>query len=130
MTGATARRRAEQRGRWAETIAATLLRLKGYRILARRYRCAAGEIDLLAKTGATVVAVEVKTRATVHDALEAVTPAQRRRIERAAEYYFIHHTATRSPHHATTLRFDVIVIAPRHLPRHLVDAWRPSGAIM
>jgi hypothetical protein len=46
----------------AETLAAFYLRCKGYRILAQRYRNAQGEIDLLARKGATLVAVEVKAR--------------------------------------------------------------------
>ncbi|MCR4283578.1 MAG: YraN family protein, partial [Bauldia sp.] len=47
MTASEARRAAEKRGRRAETLAAWLLRLKGYRVLARRYKTPAGEIDLI-----------------------------------------------------------------------------------
>ncbi len=45
------RARAYRRGLFAETIAALLLRLKGHRILARRYKTPVGEIDLVALKG-------------------------------------------------------------------------------
>ena len=49
-------------GRWGEGVAATHLEAAGYTILARNWRCAEGEIDLVARDGATIVFVEVKTR--------------------------------------------------------------------
>ncbi len=49
-------------GRWGEGVAATHLEAHGYTILARNWRCAAGEIDLVARDGETLVFVEVKTR--------------------------------------------------------------------
>jgi putative endonuclease len=56
------RRRAWQRGRRGEGLAACWLRLKGYRLLARNFRCGAGEIDLIACRGRVLALVEVKTR--------------------------------------------------------------------
>ena len=50
------------------------LRLKGWRILARRYCASVGEIDLIAKRGKIVTAIEVKARHSLMEALEAVTP--------------------------------------------------------
>ena len=67
------RRLAERRGRRAETLAAWYLRLKGYRILARRYRTPVGEIDLIVRRGRLVAFVEVKRRPTEAEAAEAVT---------------------------------------------------------
>lgn len=78
------RKAAEKRGRRAELIACTLLRLKGYRILAERVRAPVGEIDIIATRGNTLVFVEVKQRRTRAAALESITAKQRRRIERAA----------------------------------------------
>ncbi len=49
-------------GRWGEGVAATHLAAHGFVILARNWRCAAGEIDLVARDGETLVFVEVKTR--------------------------------------------------------------------
>jgi putative endonuclease len=118
------RRRAEARGRMAETLAVLALRLKGYRIMARRLRLAAGEIDIIAARGRTVVFVEVKARADAAAATEALTPRQQRRLLRAAEQYL-----GRQPHLAgRDLRFDLMLVAPRRWPVHVVDAWRTDQA--
>jgi putative endonuclease len=64
MTLASAkRRRAWRRGRLAESMAAFLLRLKGFRILARGYKVPVGEIDIIARRGRLIAFVEVKARA-------------------------------------------------------------------
>jgi putative endonuclease len=78
------RQRREAAGRWAETLAVLTLRLKFYRILARRYRCPLGEIDIVAARGRTIVFIEVKARRTFEQAMESVTPRQQQRITRAA----------------------------------------------
>src|SRR5690606_27153300 len=57
-----ARSRAERYGRWAETAAVVLLMCQGFRILGRRCRTPAGEIDIVARRGRLVVACEVKAR--------------------------------------------------------------------
>ncbi len=49
----------------AETRCALGLRLRGYRVLARRYKVPVGEVDIVARRGRTLVFVEVKARATV-----------------------------------------------------------------
>ena len=49
-------------GRGGEAVAARLLEAEGYRILARNYRCPAGEVDLVAQEGDCLVFVEVRTR--------------------------------------------------------------------
>ncbi|HOU41535.1 MAG TPA: YraN family protein [Promineifilum sp.] len=49
-------------GSWGEGVAAVRLEAEGYTIVARNWRCAAGEIDLVARDGETLVFVEVKTR--------------------------------------------------------------------
>jgi putative endonuclease len=115
-----ARRRAYGRGRRAEAVAAWWLRGKGYRIVARDFRVPVGEIDVIARRGRVLAVVEVKARDTLAAAGEAVAPRQRRRIARAAAAFL-----QRRPELATLdLRFDVVLIAPRRLPRHLADAWR------
>ncbi|MGH6980898.1 MAG: YraN family protein [Stellaceae bacterium] len=115
-----ARQRAERRGQRAELISVWLLRLKGYRILARRFRVPSGEIDLVARRGHVVVAVEVKARAALDDAAESILSQQRRRIARA----FDHFLARRPDLARLDRRFDVVMIAPRRWPRHLTDAWQ------
>ncbi len=114
------RRRAFATGRRAEALAAWLLRLKGYRILARRWQGGVGEIDIVARRGSVLAFVEVKARANREAALTALTVRQRRRLVRAAETY-----VARFPQFAgLDLRFDMILLAPGHLPRHILDAWQ------
>ncbi len=56
--------KAYRSGHAAETIAALMLRLKGHRIVARRYKTPVGEIDLVALKGKRLAFVEVKRRKT------------------------------------------------------------------
>ena len=107
----------------AESRAAAYLMAKGYRILAKRFRTPYGEIDLVAKRWNLLAFVEVKARATLDDAALAVTPRQQARILDAAQAWLVMH-----PEHADfELRFDAILIAPRHLPRHVLAAFDASS---
>jgi putative endonuclease len=114
-------RAAHRAGLRAENLAALLLRLKGYSILARRLRTRAGEIDLIARRGRTLVFVEVKARADLADAADALAMRQRARLARAAGLFL----AARPLLDGMNVRFDVVLVAPRRFPRHLADAWRP-----
>jgi putative endonuclease len=106
----------------AEARAAAYLMAKGYRILAKRFRTPHGEIDLVARRRHLLVFVEVKARANLDEAAYAVTPRQQRRIIDAAQGWLVSH-----PEHAEfDMRFDVMLIAPRHLPRHLLAAFDAS----
>lgn len=118
---------AEARGRRAETVAALYLRFLGWAILARRFTSGrgsgAGEVDLIARRGAVVAFIEVKARATVAEALEALTPAQRERIARGAEAWL-----QLNPRYGDhTLRFDLVAVPAAGRPVHLPDAWRLDG---
>ena len=117
------RRLAWLRGRSAERRAAWYLRLKGYRVLEVDYRTPVGEIDLVARRGRVLALVEVKARPTLDQARHAITARQRERITRAAEVYL-----QRNPRLGKlNARFDVVLIAPGHWPRHITDAWRAVG---
>jgi putative endonuclease len=106
----------------AESRAAALLMAKGYRILAKRFRTPHGEIDLVARKRNLIAFVEVKARASLNEAAYAVTPRQQQRIVAAAQGWLVAH-----PEHAEfDLRFDAVLIAPRHLPRHLLAAFDAS----
>ena len=117
------RRRAWRFGRAAEGLCAWHLRLRGYRILARRFRTPMGEIDIIARRGGTVAVIEVKARSDLASAAESVSPRQRRRIARAVESFL----STRRDCAGLGLRFDVMLVRPWALPRHLADAWRTDG---
>jgi len=114
------RRRAERRGRRAETLAALRLQLGGWRILARRWRGPGDEIDLIAKRGRVVAFVEVKRRGDHDVARAAVTARQRRRIGDAAAAFL----AVRPDLRDCAARFDVVTVAGLRPPRRIVDAWR------
>ncbi len=114
-----ARQKAEQRGRFAERIAALYLGLKGYRVVARRFKSPVGEIDLIMRRRDVLAFIEVKSRADLDTAALAVTPFARRRLLRAADAFVGRHPEVG----ALTLRLDVVLIAPRRWPRHLVDAF-------
>lgn len=116
---------ARARGRVAERRAVWLLRLKGYRILARNFRPAKsyglGEIDIVARRGRTLAFIEVKARADEAGALFAIQPQQQDRIARAAQHFL----KTRPRYAQWAMRFDAIVLeAGRFWPRHIPDAWR------
>jgi len=116
------RQAAERRGHRSETVAALWLRLKGYRILARRLKTRAGEIDLVAAAPfGPVCFVEVKARGSARTAAESVGPAQQTRIARAASLYL----ASRPGLARRGSRFDIVAIAPHALPVHHRDVWRP-----
>jgi putative endonuclease len=112
-------------GRKAEVWAAVLLMLKGYRILGFRLKTAAAEIDLLAVRGRTLAVVEVKQRTTLEAALEAVSHDQRERLRRAGRIL-----AARRPRlNDASVRLDLIALAPRRWPRHIVDAWQFDDSV-
>lgn len=115
VRGATARKM----GRRAEVLAALWLMAKGYRILGFRLVTPLGEIDLLAQRGGVLAVVEVKQRATIEDALDAVTPTQRDRLRRAAAHLSAHRSGLRG----LRPRLDLIALSPGRAPRHLPDAW-------
>ncbi len=120
----SARKDAHRSGHLAEFAAQLLLLCKGYRVLARRWSIGAGtgagEIDLIARRGRTLVFVEVKSRADPAAADDSIRPEQRRRIVRAAEAFI----AKRPGLGGLDVRFDAILVVPGRWPRHFPDAWR------
>ena len=113
------RRAAHVYGLRAETVAALWLRLKLYRILARRYRTQDGEVDIIAQRGDVVAFVEVKARGDLDAAQIAITPQKRRRFSRAAGRWMATHPWAASH----TLRADAVFVAPRRLPLHVEAAF-------
>jgi putative endonuclease len=113
------RQEAERRGRWAEHVAALYLRLKGWRILARRARVPGGEVDLVARRGGTLAFVEVKARSTLEASGYSLDQYRLRRVATAAELL-----APRYMRAGDDIRVDAIFIVPRRLPRHLANVWQ------
>ena len=79
------RKKSEAAGRSAELIALWALRLKGWRLLARRYKTHVGEVDLIMRRGEVTAFIEVKARKNLDRAVESVTPRQARRLAAARE---------------------------------------------
>jgi putative endonuclease len=112
------RRKAERAGRVGETAAAWWLRLKGWRILARRVRTPAGEVDLVARKGNLIASVEVKRRQTGAELDFAIDEYRLARVAAAAEYL-----GPRYMEAGDDMRVDVILIAPGRMLRHIENAW-------
>jgi len=114
-------------GQRGEDAAAAFLERTGMTVVERNWRCPAGEIDIVALDGTTIVLCEVKTRRTASKGTpeEAVTPAKRRRYAKLAAAYLQHAGGETTP-----VRFDVItllVIAEdRALLRHYRGAFVPE----
>src|SRR5262245_57680519 len=103
----------------AESRAAAYLIAKGYRIVARRFRTPVGEIDIVARRRDVLVFAEVKARAKLDDAAEAVTDRGKRRIVAAAEAWL----AANPDDVNRNIRFDAILVAPGRIPRHIPAAF-------
>lgn len=109
---------AERFGRWGERRAAWWLRLQGWRILDQRVRLRIGEIDLIARRGRTTAFIEVKARATAAALDLAIDEYRLRRV--AAAVQAVSHRYAKQ---GDDIRIDIILIAPRCWPRHLVNVW-------
>jgi len=118
----TQRRLAFRFGLSAESRAAAFLIAKGYRILARRFRTPLGEIDIVALRRSVLVFIEVKARDSFDAAAEAIGRRQQNRIIAAAQLWLAGH-----PEDALRdMRFDVVLVVPGRLPRHLQAAFDAS----
>ncbi len=106
-------------GKRAEWLALVYLLCKGYRLLARRYKCPAGEVDLIVARRSLVVFVEVKYRGDRDVAAFSITPKQQSRIIRAAQYW----TLKNQRDGPQQMRFDAILLAPWRWPLHIENAF-------
>lgn len=112
-----------QDGLWAEALSVWILRLKGYRILAQRYKTPVGEIDIVARRGRVVAFVEVKYRRRVSAALESLTPSMQGRIIAAARHFI----AAYPDYNDYALRFDLMAVSGFLSFRHLDNAWQVTA---
>ena len=83
------RKTSEAHGRTAEAVALWYLRLKGWRLLAQRYRTPVGEVDLVMRRGDVTAFIEVKARGSLDGAIESVSPRQAARIAAAARHFLV-----------------------------------------
>jgi putative endonuclease len=102
-------------GRFAESLAAIAMRLRGFRVVGRNVRVGGREVDLLARRGGLLVVCEVKARrgSRFGSPAEAVGPHKQRRLREAAEMLMANDPSVER------VRFDVIAVSGlgiRHLP--------------
>jgi putative endonuclease len=111
-----------------EDAAAAFLERIGMTVEARNWRCAAGEIDIIARDGETLVFVEVKTRRSERAGTpeEAVSATKQRRIARLAGTYL----RECSTPEAADVRFDVIAIRVIAEDRALLRHHRAAFQVM
>ena len=110
-------------GKLGERRAAWFYRLRGYSIVARNERLAAGEVDLVVRRGSTLVIAEVKTRQTLAagEGHEAVDQPKRERLIRLGDHYAARHPGLQ-------LRYDILSLfwtGWRFVVTHYADAFRP-----
>ncbi len=103
-----------RQGHRSEWLAAALLMLRGYQVLGFRLKTRAGEIDILARRGRTLAVVEVKRRATLEQAVVALTPDQYDRLLSAGQAV-LRQRPSLAGH---VLRIDMVALAPGRFPRH------------
>ncbi len=113
------RQRAQRRGHFAEWLAAFALMCKGYRIVARRFRTRAGEVDLIARKGNLVALVEVKARSDERAAVDAVTATAAHRISAAGDIWL----SRQRDANRLSVRRDIIAVLPWRWPRHFPGAF-------
>ena len=107
------------RGIRAEYAALAWLTLKGYRLVAQRYKTPVGEIDLIMRRGTTLVFIEVKARASHTNAAHAIHHKNQSRVLRASQHFIVHHPAYAN----YQVRFDAVLITWYRIPHHLVHAF-------
>lgn len=111
---------AYRRGHRGEWFAALALLVKGYRIVARRYRTKLGEIDLIARRGDLVLIVEVKVRPTLAEAMDAIGRMSERRIEGAADLWLVR----QRDYARLSMRFDMVAVLPGRWPVHVQNIFQ------
>ena len=106
-------------GSAAEERAAQLLRLAGYDILARNFRCRMGELDIIARRGTLLVIAEVRLRSSSEfgGAAASITAAKRARIVRAARLLLARQPALA----ALTVRFDTLLLSSSSGPIEWIE---------
>jgi putative endonuclease len=110
-----------EQGRRAEALCAHVLERAGLSVMARNFRCRMGEVDLIAREGATLVFCEVRLRRgqSFGGAAESITAAKRGRIVAAARFYL-------AGKPESDCRFDVMLLDGLEMQRvrWIRDAFR------
>ena len=112
----------EKAGRRAENLACLYLRLKGYRILERRFKVRQGEVDIIARRGHVIAMIEVKQRASEAAAELSVSFENQSRLMDAGEIYI---NGERSLDGTDfELRYDFFYVIGRWKIQHITNAFQ------
>lgn len=105
-------------GKLGEEQAAARLKKEGYRVIARNYRNAFGEIDIIAQDGKTLCFVEVRTRTKDWHGhpFESISAIKQKKIIRAARAYLAREDAEDAD-----ARFDVVAVIPDEAGGYTVE---------
>jgi len=122
MKSKTERQSYEKAGRRAENLACLYLRLKGYRILERRFKVRQGEVDIIARKGKIIAMIEVKQRASEKAAQMSVTADNQFRLMDAAEIYINQEHGLLETDFE--LRYDFLYVIGRWKISHITDAFQ------
>ena len=117
--GSRDRKKALRRGHVSEYVAAFCLMLRGYRVVAMRYRVKSGEIDIIARKGGVVSFIEVKARATTEASVFAVDGETQSRIRNASMAWL----SSQKDAGRLSYSYDIIAVRPWRWPVHLRDAF-------
>lgn len=108
-----------RRSLFTETIAALILRGKGHRILAQRYKTPVGDIDSVTLKGRLLAFIEVKRRKAGAEAAGMLAAKQRRRLVKAAQYWLAAHPEFSG----YDIAFDLIRATRWCWPRYIANAF-------
>lgn len=107
-------------GYFSEWIAVVYLIFKGYRIVKRNFKNPLGEVDIIAKKGDTLIAVEVKSRHGKDSQIgDVVTRRQCKRIINGMKWFL----SSNPKFNDFAIRFDVVLVKPFQFPKHLENAY-------
>lgn len=112
----------EKAGRRAENLACLYLRLKGYRILERRFKVREGEVDIIARKGDIIAMVEVKQRGSEAAAEISVSYENQSRLMDAAEIFINRDRKLQNTDFE--IRYDFLYVIGRWKIRHITDAFQ------
>ena len=103
------------KGYLGEFLSRLFLNIKGYQVLAQRYKTSCGEIDIIAQKGNTVVFIEVKARKDQEKCFVAITDKQLKRVQNASQIFLKNHPKLQN----CDIRYDVMLVADWRIPLHI-----------
>jgi putative endonuclease len=115
----------DELGKWGEELIAQWIPTKGGKVLAQRWHCVLGEIDVIALNAqGELIFIEVKTRSPRNidqDGVLSVTRSKQIKLWKTAQMFLLKHPK----HRDRNCRFDIALVQCQ--PKALAKSKRPSG---